>query len=736
MLCSKLFRFSLLLVTAVSVTAADLQSNSKLETIAKLTATIISQRHYSQQPLNDKLSSRLFDEYLKTIDPSRVFFTRDDIRRLDKYRYSLDDQIAIGSLDFAFLVYNQYMKRFEEYTDFADKMLKKGFDFNEDEDFTLDRSKADWPADEKEMKDLWRKRIKNAVLSYKLMDQAAEYEEKMAAKGEGKKGKVTKAEAAKRDETEKMRKIWGRKSAEERLDKFLQQAIKELRENEPIEVLSLYLTSLTRVYDPHSAYLSPSQEESFNIQMKLSLVGIGALLSSEDGYTKIVRVIPGGPADKDGRLKPEDRLIAVGQDGEEPVDIIDMPLNKVVQLIRGPVNSKVSLTVLPAEKGKQGIPKVITIVRNKVELKEQEATGRIEKFKSPEGKEFKIGIITLPSFYMDFNEAARGTGDYKSSTSDVAKILKDFNQKGVDGLVLDLRSNGGGSLQEAITLTGLFIKTGPVVQIKDSLGRVMVKDDVDDHLQYSGPLLVLVNKLSASATEIFAGAIKDYKRGVIVGDTHTHGKGTVQTVFELRDLLSIFGVNFDAGAIKFTNAKFYRINGASTQLKGVEPDIRLPSFTDTMKIGESDIDYALPWDAIKGVDHDTYVPNLDRMVDTLRKHSDRRLNSNVRFKALGQDIEMFKRFNSKKTVSLNRDKRWKEYLHERKLQEEQTKLLRLNDKDEVASEKDRKDDLYMLESVNILMDYIGMLNQKTAPAATATAAAQVPQVRKAAGSSL
>ena len=736
MLCSKLFQLSLLLATAVSVTAADLQTNSKLETIAKLTATIISQRHYSQQPLNDKLSSRLFDEYLKTIDPSRVFFTRDDIRRLDKYRYSLDDQIAIGSLDFAFFVYNQYMKRFEEYTGFADKMLKKGFNFTEDEDFTIDRSKADWPADEKEMKDLWRKRIKNAVLSYKLMDQAAEYEETMAAKGEGKKGKVSKAEAAKRDETEKMRKIWGRKSAEERLDKFLQQAIKELRENEPIEVLSLYLTSLTRVYDPHSAYLSPSQEESFNIQMKLSLVGIGALLSSEDGYTKIVRVIPGGPADKDGRLKPEDRLIAVGQDGEEPVDIIDMPLNKVVQLIRGPVNSKVSLTVLPAEKGKQGIPKVITIVRNKVELKEQEATGRIEKFKSPEGKEFKIGIITLPSFYMDFNEAARGSGDYKSSTSDVAKILKDFSQKGIDGLVLDLRSNGGGSLQEAITLTGLFIKNGPVVQIKDSLGRVMVKDDVDDHLQYSGPLLVLVNKLSASATEIFAGAIKDYKRGVIVGDTHTHGKGTVQTVFELRDLLSIFGVNFDAGAIKFTNAKFYRVNGASTQLKGVEPDIRLPSFTDTMKIGEADIDYALPWDAIKGVDHDTYVAGLDRMVDALRKHSDRRLSSNVRFKALGQDIEMFKRFNSKKTVSLNRDKRWKEYLHERKLQEEQTKLLRLNDKDEAATEKDRKDDLYMLESVNILMDYIGMLSQKTAPAATATAAASMPQVRKAAGSSL
>jgi len=712
MFWSRIGQAVLVLFTAVSLTAAELQSNSQLGIIARLTATVISQKHYSQQPLDKKVSSRLFDEYLKTLDPSRIFFTKDDLMHWEKYRYSLCDQVAVGDLDFAFMVYNKYQQRFTQYTDYALALLKKGFDFSQDEEFSLDRNKAEWPANEAEMQDLWRKRIKNAVLSYRLMDKAAEYESEHAEKGTNKGDAKLKKE--------EMRKIWGQKSAEERLTKFLQQSLKEVQENEPIEVLSTYLSSLTRVYDPHSAYLSPSQEESFNIQMKLSLFGIGALLSSEDGYTKIVEIIPGGPADKDGRLKPEDRIIAVGQDGEDSVDIIGMPLNKVVQLIRGPVNSKVHLTVLPAEKGKQGIPKIITLVRNKVELKDQAAAGRIEKVKAADGRELKIGIITLPSFYMDFNAAARGATDYKSSTSDVARILKDFNKQGIDGLVLDLRANGGGSLQEAVTLTGLFIKTGPVVQTKDSNGRVSVKDDIDENIQYAGPMVVLINKLSASATEIFAGAIRDYKRGVLVGDSHTHGKGTVQTVFELRDLLSIFGVNFDAGAIKFTNQKFYRINGASTQLKGVEPHVVLPSFTDCMKIGEADTEYALPWDAIKPVEHDYYVPELDAIVEQLKKRSEARVAANSHFGALKQDIEAFKRFNDKKTVSLNADKRWKEYLRERKLQDEQTNLLRLTEKAD-DDKKDKKKDLYMQESVNVLADYIGILNKKKTTAATAKA---------------
>ncbi len=672
--------------------SAKLQSNSQLETIAKLTATMISSRHYSQRQLDDDMSSKIFDEYLKTIDSSKMFFTQQDIKLLNRYRYSLDDQIMLGSLDFAFLVYKKFIKRYQEYCEFAKVQLDKGFDFTINEDFQFDRSKAKWPADEKEMKDLWRKRLKNAMLSQKLMDRAMKLNEKNGKKSPN---------------AEKYRKLWSQKSAKEKLEKRMEQTLEELKNREPIEILSIYLTSLTKIYDPHSSYMSPKEEESFNINMKLSLVGIGAVLSSEDGYTKIVKLIPGGPAEKDGKLKPEDRIIAVAQDGEEPVDILDMPLNKVVQLIRGKKNTKVNLTILAGDKGQHAIPKVITIVRNKVELKDQAASGRIEKIKGADGKEKKIGIIVLPSFYIDFAAAQRGDRNYKSSTRDVAKILTDFSKKGVDGIVLDLRSNGGGSLQEAITLTGLFIESGPVVQIKDGFGRIMVNNDTDPAIQYSGPMAVLINKLSASATEIFAGAIKDYNRGIILGDRHTHGKGTVQMVYELSDLLNMFGVSFNAGSIKFTNAKFYRINGHSTQLKGVSPHIVFPSYTDSMKIGEIDIDYALPWDAIKSVPHKNYDPELSKEVNVLKQKSDKRLNSNIKFKVLKNDIAAFDRINSKKLVSLNVEKRWKEYLAEKKFKEQQDKLLKLDDRTKSSQTSDyEKEDIYMQESLNILSDFI------------------------------
>lgn len=676
-----------------------LESNRKLETIAKLTATIIGQRHYSQQPLDDKVSEKLFDEYLKALDPAKVFFTRKDVAKFARYRTSLDDQLLIGSLDFAFLVYNRYLERFDEYCVYAKEVLKQGFDFGVDEDFDFDRSKAEWPADDAEMRELWRKRLKNAVLTQMLADKAQDMES--ARKKDGEKNP-----------------LWEKKSPEERLVKKLDQMLQDLRQNEPVEVLSIYLSSLTRIYDPHSAYMSPQQEDSFNIAMKLSLVGIGALLSSEDGYTKIVRIIPGGPAEKDGRLKPEDRIVAVAQEGESPVDIMDMPINKVVQLIRGEEGSTVALTVLPGDKGKGAVPQIIKIVRNKVELQEQAASGKTEVIKDAAGKDFRLGIITLPSFYMDFNEAAKGGNDYKSSTSDVSRLLEKFKQEKIDGLVLDMRSNGGGSLQEAIKLTGLFIERGPVVQIKDSSGRIAVKEDYDPAIQYDGPMVVLVNKLSASATEIFAGAIKDYKRGIVLGDSHTHGKGTVQTVFELADLLSIFGVSFKAGAIKFTNAKFYRINGHSTQLKGVEPHISFPSFTDTMKIGEVDIDYAMPWDAIKAVPYKEYCPTLDDEIKILKGLSDKRLDANPRFKILKNDIDTFARLNQNKIISLNKEKRWNQYLEEKKLRDQQEKLLKLEDKDGKV-DNSRKDDLYLNEAMRILVDFIEMNCKKSnCPAAS------------------
>ena len=680
--------------------AEDLQSNRKLETIARFTAAIISQKHYSQQVLDDKVSSKLFDEYFKSLDPGKIFFTAKDIKKYEKYRNTLDDQISVGRLDFAFEVYNKYIERYEEYCNFSRKMLKDGINFAVDENYSLDRTAAEWPADEKEMQELWRKRTKNIILTFILMDKAAEYERANLK---------AKAESAAKKPT-----AWVKKSPEERFLLRMDQTLNELKKDEPLEVLTMYLASLTKVYDPHSAYMSPRQEDSFNIQMQLSLVGIGAVLSNEDCYTKIVKIMPGGPAEKDGKLKAEDRIVAVAQENQEPVDIIGMPVDKVVEMIRGQEGSKVSLTILPASKGQNAVPEVLTLTRSKVELKDQGASGKIEMIKDDNGVTKKVGIITLPSFYMDFNAAAKG-GEYKNSTADVAAIIKDFNKQGIDGLVLDLRSNGGGSLVEAVRLTGLFIEDGPVVQIKDSVGRVMVKDDDDPEMQYGGPLVVLINKLSASATEIFAGAIKDYKRGVILGDSHTHGKGTVQTVYQLKDLLSIFGVSFKAGSIKFTNAKFYRVNGYSTQLKGVSADISFPSFTDSMKVGEIDLDNALPWDAIKPVSHKVYQPELDKNVTLLKQKSDDRLNKNPKFSMLKNDIASFKRLTEKKEVSLNQEKRWSEYLKEKKYQDQQTKLLRLDDKlDDSKPQDNPKDDLYLDEAENILVDYINLLHKPTA----------------------
>lgn len=705
---------NLLLVIGVGLAAGvnasdELQSNRKLETIARFTAAIISQKHYSQHPLDDKISSKLFDEYLKALDPNKMFFTVSDINKFSKFRNMLDDQISIGTLDFAFDVYNKYIERYEEYCDFSKKMLEKGIDFTVDENYFLDRSEAKWPADENEMHELWRKRTKNIILTYILMDKAAEYERANL--------KTALPATAKQDSK------WKKKTPEERFLMRLDQTLSELKKEAPLEVMSIYLSSLTRVYDPHSAYMSPSQEESFNIQMQLSLVGIGAVLSTDDCYTKIVKVMPGGPADKDGRLKAEDRIIAVAQDNQEPVDVIGMSVDKVVEMIRGKEGTNVHLTVLPAAKGQNAAPEIITLVRNKVELKDQGASGKVETIKDADGNMKKVGVITLPSFYMDFNEAAKGNSSYKNSTDDVAAILKDFEKEGIDGLVLDLRSNGGGSLVEAVRLTGLFIEDGPVVQIKDSLGRIMVKDDDNPEIQYSGPLVVLVNKLSASATEIFAGAIKDYKRGVIIGDTHTHGKGTVQTVYQLKDLLSIFGVSFKAGSIKFTNAKFYRVNGHSTQRKGVSADIAFPSFTDAMKVGEVDLANHLPWDAIKPVSHKIYQPELDKDIEILKNKSDVRLNHNPKFALLKNDIESFKRMTSKKEVSLSQEKRWAEYLKEKKYQDQQTQLLRLDDKldDTQKDQSGHKDDLYLNEAENILLDYISLLHK---PAALAQAQAK------------
>lgn len=672
-----------------------LKPNKELNTITKLASTIISKQHYRQQELDDDMSQKLFNEYFKILDPNKMYFTRDDIKKFEKYKLQLDDQAFEGNLTFAFNVYNFFLKRLDQYEKFTEKLLDKGFDFKKNEDFVVDRTEKEWPKNKEEMLEIWRKKIKYDVLALKLLERA------------------TKEEHAK-NKKKGTHPSWSKKTPSERIKSRIAHYVSYLKQKEPIDVLELYLSSLAKVYDPHSSYMAPKTEEDFNIEMQLSLVGIGALLSSEDGYTKIESLIPGGPAEKDGRLKSEDRIVAVAQDNEEPVDIVDMSLTKVVRLIRGKKGTKVHLTVLDGKKGMYAPPKIITIVRDTVKLKDREAKGKIEKIKGPNGKTYKIGIITLSSFYMDFDAAARGEKNFKSTTRDIKKILQEFNQQKIDGLIMDLRSNGGGSLAEAIKLTGLFIKDGPVVQVKGSFGDLDVKYDKDESITYDGPMAVLLNRFSASAAEIFAGAIQDYKRGILLGDAHTHGKGLVQTIYDLQSFLAFLGAKFPAGAIKFTNAKFYRINGSSTQIKGVTPDIVFPSFTDNMEIGEAHLDYALPWDAIQSVKHKDYEANLPSIIPMLRKKSIERRKKDKEFEILKEDIATYDKVRKKKRISLNEGKRWSEYMKEKKLFDERKKLMNLDDEEKADNKESKKneDDLYLDESKRILSDYIDLEKKK------------------------
>jgi carboxyl-terminal processing protease len=498
--------------------------------------------------------------------------------------------------------------------------------------------------------------------------------------------------------------------------------LKYLKENAAIDVLELYLTALANIYDPHSGYMSPRTVDDFNIQMRLSLVGIGATLTMEDGYTKIINIVPGGPADLDGRLKPEDRIVAVAQEDGETVDVIDMPLSKVVNMIRGKKDTTVKLTVMKGDKGIHAIPEIIAIRRNTVKLIDQEAKGEIRKAKMEDGTEKKIGVLTLPSFYFDFEGASKGKEDFKNSTNDVKKILTDFNKEKIDGLLLDLRSNGGGSLFEAISLTGLFIKRGPVVQVRNQNGSVEVKNDPDRNICYDGPMVVLVNRLSASAAEIFAGAIQDYGRGIIIGDSHTHGKGTVQTIFDLDTFLRHYGNKSPSGSVKITTAKFYRINGESTQNKGIRPDIIFPSFTDAMEIGEEYLEHSLPWDTINPVKYEAFS-DTSKSIPVLNEKSKKRRLSENEFKILSTNIERFRKMRENKTITLNEEKRWDLYKEEKKISEQQYSLMKLEEPplDENASGKDKskksEKDIFLEESSKILRDYIALLSYQDKAAA-------------------
>jgi len=686
------FLVSLLVIAGVALSLYGLAGTEKLGIVARITANILADQQYSHKKLDDKISEDFFDDYIKNLDPFKFYFTKEDMNDFSKYRDSLDDMIKKGDISFAFLATDRLLKRVKEYKEFAKKELEKGFDFTAKEEFMLNRKDAEHPTVE-EQKDLWRKKLKNDYLSALMLKKISAEEKKE------KKDKLSEEEKKK----EEVKELW-KKTPEERILKRLDSTVKLIENWKKMDKLEMFINALAHVYDPHSSYMSPKTVAEFDIAMKLSLVGIGAVLTSEDGYIKVIRIIKGGPAGKDGRLEPEDRIIAVAQGDAPPEDVIDMPLSDVVQRIRGQKNTIVKLIVIKGKKGLGSIPVEIPLKRDLVKLEDKAASQKIREIKLSDGSVKKVGIIELSSFYINFSGLNNGKKDYKSSSRDVKKILEDFATKKVDGVILDLRTNGGGGLIEAIRLTGLFFDSGPVVQVKGiNAPRAKIEYDLDNKTYFNGPLIVMVDKGSASATEILAGALQDYGRAIIVGDEHTHGKGTVQTVMDLDSITKYYGIDFKPGKLKLTNAMFYRINGDSTQIKGVVSDIVFPSYFDALKTGEKNLEHALPFATVPPANY-IYSKKYTRFIPELKSKSEIRRKNSKKFEQLKFNIKQLKEINDRKMVTLNREERWAEYKKEKELLDKEAAVFR--DGDENSKKKKKKEDIILDETVNIMKDLL------------------------------
>ena len=580
--------------------------------VARRVSEIIAREHYRRAPLDDRLSSLILDRYLDAIDGGRSYFYASDIAEFEKYRYELDDAIKSGDVEPAFVIFRRYQQRTRERMNYAIELLSKKPDFDVDESFNFDREKDPWPANAAEMNELWRKRIKNDALS--LVITGKQWPE------------VT-----------------------DILRKRYERVAKRMDQSKPEDVFEAFMNAFVLSLDPHSNYFSARNSEEYNIQMSLSYEGIGASLQLTDDYVTVIDVIPGGPAAVSGKLGTNDRITAVGEGKNgELVDVIGWRLDDVVQKIRGPGGTLVRLQLLPAGAAPGSAQKVVEFTRNRVSL-EAQASHKAMRTVVRNGREIKIGVITVPSFYQDYDASRAGVKDYRSTTRDVQRLIGELRKDGAEVLIMDLRANGGGYLPEAESLTGLFIDRGPVVQLRDTSGRVEVDDDPDPSIFYSGPLIVLVDRFSASASEIFAGAIQDYGRGLIVGQ-QTYGKGTVQNAHPLN--YTIFGRKPELGQLNVTIGKYYRITGESTQDRGVTPDIALPSLIDSNEVGESTRDRALPWDHI---DPAAFKPegDLKPVAAVLEKlHQERTANS-ADFHYLHDDIAALDAMRTQKTLSLN-----------------------------------------------------------------------------------
>ena len=610
----------LLLLISGSLLARPITVDLKPEPYQKETSRwlvrLLEQLHYKPMKLNDEFSAKIFENYLETLDPNKVYFYAKDIEGFQKYRNQVDDAIKSGDVELAFNIFTLYIKRIQERTDFALAALEKGFDFTIDEEYLWDREDVPYIDNEETMNDLWRKRVKNDYLNLKL-----------AGKEESK--------------------------IKEILSKRYKRIAKRVSESNNEDVFQYFINSYATLIEPHTSYLAPRTSENFKINMSLSLQGIGALLGSKDDYVTIQKVIKGGPAEKQGELKRGDKIVAVGQgDSGTFVDVVGWRVDDVVEKIRGDKGTKVRLSVLSKDDLLGTKPHTILITRDKVKLEEQAAQYQILKVNSA-NNERKVGVINLPAFYLDFEAKARGDEDYRSTTKDVKKILDKFNAQGVEALVMDLRNNGGGSLIEARDLTGLFIDKGPVVQIKNSRGNISVDRDTDKSISWDKPMVVLTNRASASASEIFAAALQDYGRAVVVGD-RSFGKGTVQSLIPLDSYAS--NNEHAMGQLKLTLSQFFRINGGSTQNRGVIPDIRFPERAGSDSYGESEYENALPWTSIKRSNYNMQG-DLTHEIPQLRKFYKKREQLNPEFSFIKEDYEYYNDLKDDKSISLSEEVR-------------------------------------------------------------------------------
>jgi carboxyl-terminal processing protease len=620
------------LIAAAPLATQTAWAKSDAEQISISVGRLLEEAHYTRQPLNDEVSRKFLKTYLELLDFSHLFFTQQDVDMLDaKYGTAIDDDVLLGNLKPAYEIFALYTKRVDERVAKIKELLKQPADFKNEATIELSRQKAPWPKDGAEADQLWRGRIASELLQEHLSEHPIEPGPQLVAR---------------------------------RYDRLA----RNVHEEDKDEQVKLFLDALAQTYDPHSEYYSKADYKNFSINMGLSLMGIGAMLRTEDGYAKIESLVPGGPAQVDGRLKVGDRITAVGQGSAEYVDVRDMRLDKVVEMIRGKKGTRVRLLAIPGDATDPSKRKSVELVRDEIKLKDQEARADIIIRKGENGEPVKLGWITLPSFYADMDKRQ------KSTTRDVLALLKRLKKEDIAGLVVDLRRNGGGSLEEAISLTGLFIKSGPIVQTKDYNGAIRVSPDPDPGIAYSGPLVVLTSRQSASASEIFAAALQDYGRAIIVGDKNTFGKGTVQTILEVGRFTSLLGSRSqEDGALKLTIQKFYRVAGGSTQLHGVASDVVLPTLTDLPEFGEGALKNCLPYDEVPKAKYTKWSDSHSLFIDELKRRSAERVQQNPEFHYVMEDMGRLRHKLDENRISLNEDTRRKESQEDKLRKETRTK---------------------------------------------------------------